>query len=360
MDLTPSICLRCGTARRPYKGAGRLLLWPPLGHSAEKITSLLGKKGFAVERPDKGRCIVVGVEAGEIDRLCVYLNGALSGLEISDTNALFLAGDAEPSFDDMANVRPLNHFIAFNASDWLGDLIDAERIDSLFQPIFRVPESGMPTEVFAHECLARGRDAEDKPVSPGFMFSTAVDADLLFPLDRAARASAVRNAAAAGIDAAVFINFMPSAVYDPANCLRTTVTAVEDSGIPRDRFVFEVVESEQVRDVEHLAGILAFYRRNGFRVALDDMGAGYASLNMLPALKPDFVKIDRELIANIDTDPAKPVIVRGLCGIAKELGIGVIAEGIETEAEFEGAREAGVDYAQGYLLARPDAAPWRA
>ncbi|MEX2642924.1 MAG: EAL domain-containing protein [Acetobacterales bacterium] len=320
---------------------------------------MLGKKGYPVEAIEDGRCIGLDVEAGEIDRLCIYLNGALTGLETVDTNALFLESRTVPDFGDIADVRPLNRFIAFNASDWLGDLIDSGRIDSLFQPIFRIPESGAPTEVFAHECLARGRDAENRPVAPGFMFSTAVDADLLFPLDRAARAAAVRNAAAAGIETNIFINFTPSSVYDPANCLRNTVTVVEDSGLPRDRFVFEVVESEQVRDVEHLAGILAFYRRNGFRVALDDVGAGYASLNMLPTLKPDFVKIDRELVSGIDHDPAKPVIVRGLCDIARELGIGVIAEGIETEAELEGVRLAGADYAQGYHLARPSDAPWR-
>ncbi len=350
-------CPRCGRAQRPSRAAGQLLLWPPLGHSRDKIRSLLKKKGYMLTAEPEGACMVVTLEAGQLDKLCIYLNGALEGLEIRDTQALFIAGDAAPTLAQVGAVRPLNQLIAFTASDWLGEIIDSERLTTHFQPIFPVDRRDAP---FAHECLVRATDADGNNVPPGYMFSTATDADLLFALDRAARSANVRNAMAAGIDTHVFINFSPSSVYDPANCLRTTVAVAEEVGAPRDRFVFEVVESDQIEDVEHLAGILSFYRKAGFKVALDDVGAGYASLNLLPTLKPDFIKIDRALVSGADGDSVKGSILKRLCQIARDVGIEVIAEGIETEGELAAVTEAGAHYAQGYLLGRPDPAPWSA
>lgn len=268
---------------------------------------------------------------------------------------MFVPGAEPPTLKQIGGIAPLHKFIAFVSSGWLGEMIDSERIDTHFQPIFPVGDRARP---FAHECLARGKDAAGNPVAPALMFSTANDADLLFALDRAARAANVRNAMAAGIDSHVFINFTPSSVYDPANCLRTTVAVAKEVGAPRDRFVFEVIESDQIRDIEHLAGILAFYRKAGFKVALDDIGAGYATLNLLPVLKPDYIKIDRALISGMDGDRVKTSIIRHLCQIAREIGVAVVAEGIETEGEFSAVKEAGAHYAQGYLLGRPAPAPW--
>jgi EAL domain-containing protein (putative c-di-GMP-specific phosphodiesterase class I) len=98
---------------------------------------------------------------------------------------------------------------------------------------------------------------------------------------------------------------------------------------------------------------LRFYRDAGFRVALDDVGAGYSSLNLLHQLRPDFVKLDMDLIRGVDGDPYKALIAGKIIEIATALGIETIAEGIETPGELEWAQTNGATYAQGFGIARP-------
>jgi EAL domain-containing protein (putative c-di-GMP-specific phosphodiesterase class I) len=119
-----------------------------------------------------------------------------------------------------------------------------------------------------------------------------------------------------------------------------------------------VIETEKVRSTEHLSTILESYRASGFRVALDDVGSGYSTLNLLPELRPDIIKIDRELVDHVDRDKFKQAIVSKLIALAKQLDIQVVAEGIERQEELEFLAEHDVDYVQGYLLGRPAATPF--
>ncbi|RYG30629.1 EAL domain-containing protein, partial [bacterium] len=131
-------------------------------------------------------------------------------------------------------------------------------------------------------------------------------------------------------------------------------------GIPRERIVFEVVESDDVEDRDHLLNILRYYRKEGFRVALDDLGSGYSSLNLLTEILPDVAKLDMALIRDIDTDPVRQKVVTHLLHLARELGVTTVVEGVETAAEADFCRSAGADLVQGYFFARPAHHPWRA
>jgi EAL domain-containing protein (putative c-di-GMP-specific phosphodiesterase class I) len=106
-------------------------------------------------------------------------------------------------------------------------------------------------------------------------------------------------------------------------------------------------------DKEHLKRIIKEYKRQGFKTAIDDFGAGYSGLNLLAEFQPDLIKLDMELTRRIDSDEVRQAIVRGILGVCQALQIEVVAEGIETIAEFETLRGMGVPYMQGYLLARP-------
>ncbi|MGY3253983.1 EAL domain-containing protein (putative c-di-GMP-specific phosphodiesterase class I) [Thermostichus sp. MS-CIW-19] len=121
--------------------------------------------------------------------------------------------------------------------------------------------------------------------------------------------------------------------------------------------VFEVNESDRSPDLDHLQRILRFYRQAGFRVALDDLGAGYGSLNLLHRLQPDVIKLDRELIRGVDGDPYKAVIAQKVLELAQELGIVTLAEGIETAEELQWVRDHRVDLVQGFFIARPQPVP---
>ena len=123
--------------------------------------------------------------------------------------------------------------------------------------------------------------------------------------------------------------------------------------MPTDRLIFEFTESEEMLDPAHVANIIATYQKMGFGTALDDFGAGHAGLNLLARFQPDIIKLDMELIRDIDTSSPRQIIVKGMLRMCTALGILVIAEGVETLGEFDALRALGVRYIQGYLLAKP-------
>lgn len=323
-----------------------LWLWTPTDDSHAKVASLLGAEGFHAA-PFGRLGVHARFRAEEARRLAVLFAGALESEELSALKVV-TTDKPEVGAEDLARFMSGSGFVARMDAGWLVAAIREERFETWLQPI--VDASG---GAFAHEALFRLREPSGDLVSPGRAFGIAKDAGLLFNLDLIARRSAVQTAARAGRDGRLFINFNPSSIYDPAYCLRTTASFVADLGMKPSDIVFEVTETEQARDMRHLKGILAFYRNAGFRVALDDIGSGYSSLNLLSEVRPDFMKIDMELIRNIDAEPYKQNIVRNLLAIARGNGTLTVAEGIETEAERDWLSGEKVDYMQGYLFGPP-------
>lgn len=347
-------CERCGRPPAPIAEAGRLFIWPPLGHTEHKLWGALKGSTMSVAGVPDQPGLVVEVDSDHQNHLAALLDEHLTRAEIRDSRALFMAGSEDPGFAQLNQVESLETYIARRRGRWLQELLHAQRVTTHFQPIFHVAE---PDQVFAHECLLRGIDEQGDPVSPGLMFELAAQADLVFPLDRLARITAVQNAAAQGVSSQIFINFTPAAVYDPVNCLQTTVAAVEKAGLQRDRIVFEVIETERIGDPNHLANVLGYYRDAGFRVALDDLGGGYAGLGLLPSLRPDFVKLDRSLVDGVGGNRVQSVVIDRVTQMAHDLGIEVIAEGVEQAEDLDWLQAHSVDYVQGFLLARPGPKP---
>ncbi|OBS07972.1 EAL domain-containing protein [Acidihalobacter prosperus] len=213
-----------------------------------------------------------------------------------------------------------------------------------FQPIVDL-DAGRVT---AHEALVRGTAGE----SAGEILGRVTDANR-YRFDQACRVKAVKTAVTLGLDCDLNINFYPNAVYRPELCIRTTLQAADTYGFPAERIVFEVTEAERIEDTQHLVDIIQCYRKLGFRTAIDDFGAGYAGLNLLAEYQPDYIKLDRQLIAGIDARPAKQAIARGIVQVCRDLGIGILAEGVETAEEFAWLRDAGIRLFQGYYFARP-------
>jgi hypothetical protein len=121
--------------------------------------------------------------------------------------------------------------------------------------------------------------------------------------------------------------------------------------------VFEVVESDSPQNLDHLKAVLKYYRDAGFSIALDDIGSGYSSLNLLHQLRPDLIKLDMELTRNVHLDHYKASITEKVLEIAQKLGILTVAEGIECIEELNWLQERGATFAQGYLIAKPSATP---
>ena len=213
-----------------------------------------------------------------------------------------------------------------------------------FQPIVDLNNR----RIFAQEALVRGLNRE----SAGEIISK-VNHENLYNFDQMCRVKAVRLAAKLKIDSFLSINFLPNAVYRPENCIRTTIKAANENNFPLDKIIFEITEVEKVSDNSHLKNIVTEYQRQGFKTAIDDFGSGYSGLNLLSVFQPDFIKLDMELTRAIDANPIKQTIVKGIIHVASDLGISIIAEGVETKDELETLQDFGVDLFQGYYFAKP-------
>lgn len=209
-----------------------------------------------------------------------------------------------------------------------------------YQPIVDANEV-----IVAHEALLRPQST-DLP-TPTHVVDTASALGRHADLDRR-----VRQIAAANLDLGVparqvFINVLPESLVDGA---LFDDDALADHG---DRVVIEITERARLGAIADIKPAVAALRERGHRVAVDDLGAGYAGLTSLAVLQPDVVKFDLELIRDINNDAGRAHLVSAMATICRELGIVTLAEGIETPSELEVLRDMGFDLYQGYLLGKP-------
>jgi EAL domain-containing protein (putative c-di-GMP-specific phosphodiesterase class I) len=217
-------------------------------------------------------------------------------------------------------------------------------ITMAFQPIVDV-NTRRP---FGYEALVRGKGGEGAAA-----VLDLVDESNRYAFDQTCRVTAIDLAARLGLEGMLSINFLPNAVYRPETCIRATLEAAVEMNFPTERLMFEVTESERVRDHAHLKHIFVEYKRRGFTTAIDDFGAGHSGLNLLADFQPDIVKLDMALTRGIDGDRVRRAIVSGIVRLCDELGIRVIAEGVETPGECLALQDEGVSLFQGYLFAKP-------
>jgi EAL domain-containing protein (putative c-di-GMP-specific phosphodiesterase class I) len=228
----------------------------------------------------------------------------------------------------------------------VGVLADAE-FWSVYQPIVSLRDRA----TVAHEALLRGV-VDGREVGGGDLFFVAEQAGWLHRLDRIGRESAVTGAMPWLADDDLFVNFNPLSIYRPQVCLASTERVVHETGIEPARLVFEVVESHAIADRGHLVSILDHYRSLGWRVALDDVGAGWSSLALLAAVRPEVVKLKKALVQELPDDGARTVL-KAVTDLAHSLGAVVVAEGVETERLADEVTALGADLGQGWLFGRP-------
>ncbi len=216
-----------------------------------------------------------------------------------------------------------------------------------FQPIVDVSQG----RVLAYEALARGMQGE----AADTVLSHTLHNNR-YSIDQRCREKAIVMASTLGIlntGADLSVNFYPNAVYEPKQCLRRTFNAASAVGFPLTRIIFEVTEVEEVRDHDHLKNIMTEYKSHGLRVAIDDFGAGHSGLSLLSVFQPDLIKIDRKLVECIHDRPASRTIVKSIIGVCRDLGIDVIAEGVEREEEMQVLCDLDVRWMQGFWFAAP-------
>lgn len=230
----------------------------------------------------------------------------------------------------------------------LKKIIKEEEVYTLFQPIVKLPEY----EIIGYEALTRGL-GHGEFERPDKLFKMAYESDLLIELERLCRKKALTAASNMKSEHMLFMNVEPDSVNDPELRQIAASTLLFDSSLTPDRIVLEITERSAIMAFSAFRGALEYFRALGFKIAIDDAGAGYATLQSILELRPDFIKLDMSLIRDIDTDNVKQQLVRALGGFGQGTNVSMIAEGIETKAELRTLLKMDMNLGQGFVFAYP-------
>jgi EAL domain-containing protein (putative c-di-GMP-specific phosphodiesterase class I) len=225
--------------------------------------------------------------------------------------------------------------------DRVREAIDEDQISIVYQPIWHVA-TGRPIGV---ECLSRFSALPLRP--PNEWMAEAAETGLAVELEIAAIKLALSALPCFPPDAYLAVNASPATILSPE--LKAVFAA-----LPVERVVVELTEHEMVENYNEIIAALQPFRTRGLRLAVDDAGTGYSSLQHILYLRPDLIKLDMNLTRNIDLDPSRRALASALVKFARETNCRIIAEGVETEAELMTLRQLGIEKVQGYLLGRPE------
>lgn len=231
------------------------------------------------------------------------------------------------------------------------ELLERDVLVSYFQPVL----SARQRMVMGVEALARVVLPDGEVIDPDTLFRQAAVEGCVEALERRCREKAIETFARAPrrrTDQMLFLN-LGSCNVTSGKIASELLTLVEETHLDPRRIGVEILEA-RIDDIDRVRVLIDDLRAAGFLLVLDDIGAGHSNLDRIPLLKPDILKVDRSLIANIDTDFHKQETLKCLVGLSRKIGALVVAEGLETEREAMMALEFGADFLQGFFLGRPD------
>lgn len=227
-------------------------------------------------------------------------------------------------------------------------IIANNEIGTVYQPIVNL-KTGF---VLGYEALSRIQNASFLSNSE-ILFSYAVETDMLLDLERVCRTNAIKHLPEGLNGKKLFINSSAKGIYDPEFKSKKFDQFLKDNNIIKDDVVIEITEKLAVSDYEAFNTSVRILKEKGFKIAIDDMGAGYSSLRTIAELKPDYLKYDMALIRDIHKNLIKKDLLETLIPFTERLGSEIIAEGIETEMEYNVLRDIGIKYGQGFYIAHP-------
>lgn len=230
----------------------------------------------------------------------------------------------------------------------LRSILAGGRLTTQYQPIVDMEQG----TIMGYEALTRG-PANSTLERPDALFASCQEERLLDELDRLCRCEAVRNARGLDPRKKLFLNSLPESLGRPGFTAGGFLEALAESSLHPRNLVLEITERTSIEDFEEFARAIGPLRRQGFLVAIDDVGTGYSSLQTITEIHPDFIKVDLSLVKNIHRSLLKQELMHSLLQAGARIGAQVIAEGIEAEEEERALRRCGVRYGQGYFFARP-------
>lgn len=234
----------------------------------------------------------------------------------------------------------------------LQDILSQRNLTALFQPILDLKGS----EFIGFEGLIRG--PSNSPLhSPFNLFGAAQQHGLSLDIEMLCRQIVLQTFARLKLPGSLFLNVSPMALTHPSFKNGQTLEYMQQVGITPEQVIIELTENQPTFDFEAVRNALRHYRNMGFKIAMDDLGAGFSSLRLWSELCPEFVKIDMHFVQGANSDPLKRQFLKSIQQIAESSGSHVIAEGVESEAELLAVKETGIALGQGYFIARPSPTP---
>ncbi len=294
---------------------------------------------------------------------------AMSGYVNDDVHALGRAVGAQAVLEKPIDLRRLRRFVhgenglpldategAVSEVDLLDDFLATGAIRSVLQPIVQVAGGGGgngPFVAHAWESLARA-PATTPLRNPEILFAYASRKERLWETDLLCIKAALREATKLQLQgrSRLFINTQPRSMTNPAFAPVIT-DLVAEAGFKNHEIVFELTEQQTIVNPQAFAKTLGRLREQGFQIALDDYGVGFANLRLVQDLRPEYLKLSGYFCRDVHKDPFKQMIVKATGDMCRTLGIPVILESVETADELEVVRSLQIDYGQGYYFARP-------
>ena len=234
----------------------------------------------------------------------------------------------------------------------LDKILLEQSVTTVFEPIVRLATR----EVLGYEALSRG-PAGTGLETPLALFDTAELCDREYELDSLCRRRALANARGIDSEQLLFLNILPTCIQDPDFQAAHVRETLADLGLSPRNLVLEISERQAISNFPIFREAIDHFSGLGFRIALDDTGSGFSSLEAALELQPDFLKIDMSLVRSIEDSPEKQEVLRGLQSLSTRMGSHVIAEGIETPEELAAIAALGIEFGQGFYLGRGAAAP---
>jgi len=234
----------------------------------------------------------------------------------------------------------------------LVDIILRERIVTAYQPIMDLRSR----TVLGFEALSRGPRGTGLE-SADALFGAAADHQFLVELDRLCRRRALLNSGRISSNAKLFINTLPATVRDPQFRGKPLIDFLDKAQVSPDRIVLEITEKLVIDNYALFREAMAYYTDLGMSFAVDDVGAGYSGLESIALLKPTYLKVDTALVRDVHASLVNREMIKAIITMGRGIGASVIAEGIHSNDEVRALLDMGVNWGQGYLLARPDTGP---
>jgi EAL domain-containing protein (putative c-di-GMP-specific phosphodiesterase class I) len=261
---------------------------------------------------------------------------------------------------EFLTAQPLSEMTALVKNAWFLQILVKQSLFFKYQPIFELASQ----QIVAHECLARATDEQGTCFSGQHLIEAALAMNLTCEFDDLARTSCLaalaklnQGGSPAMLPQKFFINVMPNAIsYNPRS-LEHNFQQVVDLGLLPQQIVFELTETETLAYPPHLPELINQIQGLGFGVALDDVGSNVAIDHYCTGFHPDIIKLDRRLIKGCSRHPVKQIMIKSMQQSAHEMGIVLVAEGLEELEDLAFCRDVGIDLGQGYCLAQPEIAP---